>query len=138
MNTYGWKLWEVAGILKKMASLSILGSKVLVFVATQTIWRSYADHMATDEFHAAIEKLLSTAAKSRTAVMCAEKFFWKCHRRLLSDYLVTQGVEVVHIVEQGRTLCHKLTPYAVTAEDGIIYPSPEPDGIQNSFWGLDA
>ena len=94
-------------------------------------FRNYADHMATDEFCAAIQKLLSvagsaTGAKLPTAVMCAEKFYWKCHRRLLSDHLVAQGVEVVHIVEPGRVSAHKLTSGAVaTANGGVCYPSEE-------------
>ena len=86
-------------------------------------FRNYADHMATDEFHAAVEKLLSTAAMSRPAVMCAEKLYWKCHRRFLSDYLVGQGAEVLHIIEEGKVSAHKMTPGAViTATAGVIYP----------------
>jgi uncharacterized protein (DUF488 family) len=50
-------------------------------------FRNYADHMATDDFRSAVKELLSIAATSRTAVMCAEKVYWKCHRRFLSDYL---------------------------------------------------
>jgi uncharacterized protein (DUF488 family) len=72
-------------------------------------FRNYADHMLTDEFRSAVSELLSIAAESRTAIMCAEKFFWKCHRRLLSDYLFAQGAEVIHITELGRTSIHKLT-----------------------------
>ena len=86
-------------------------------------FRNYADHMATDEFSMAVKELLSAAARARTAVMCAEKFYWKCHRRLLADYLVAQGVEVVHIVGPGKASSHKLTPGAIiTAEAGVIYP----------------
>jgi len=86
-------------------------------------FRNYADYMATQQFHIAIEELLSKAAKSPTAVMCAEKLYWKCHRRLLSDYLAAQGVEVVHIEESGKVTAHKLTRGAViTAESGVIYP----------------
>ncbi|MHC4622028.1 MAG: DUF488 domain-containing protein, partial [Planctomycetota bacterium] len=56
-------------------------------------FRNYADYMATNEFRTAVQELLSTAASSRTAVMCAEKFYWKCHRRLLCDYLAAHKVE---------------------------------------------
>lgn len=90
--------------------------------------RNYADHMAADEFRVAVQKLLSvagsaTGAKLPTAVMCAEKFYWKCHRRLLSDHLVAQGVEVLHIIEPGRVSAHKLTPGAVvTTNGGVCYP----------------
>lgn len=87
-------------------------------------FRNYADYMATDKFNKAVDELLTTAAASRTAIMCAEKFYWKCHRRLLSDYLFGKGVEVVHIVEPGRTCAHKLTPGAVVAHGSaaVTYP----------------
>ena len=88
-------------------------------------FHNYADHMTTDEFRAAARELLSTAAISRTAVMCAEKFYWKCHRRLLSDYLVAQGVEVEHIVESGKLQPHRLSSVAViTADDAVYYLAP--------------
>lgn len=87
-------------------------------------FRNYADYMATGEFNKAVDEFLTTAAASCTAIMCAEKFYWKCHRRLLSDYLFGKGVEVVHIVEPGKTLSHKLTPGAVVACGGaaVTYP----------------
>jgi len=99
-------------------------------------FRNYADHMATDEFRAAVEELLSTAASSRTAVMCAEKFYWKCHRRLLSDHLVAQGVQVKHILEPGKAPDHKLTPFAVIGADATVtYPTSElEDTEQRKFF----
>jgi uncharacterized protein (DUF488 family) len=100
-------------------------------------FRNYADYMATDEFRRAVQELLSAAEISRTAVMCAEKLYWKCHRRLLSDYLVTQGIEVIHIVGPGELSSHKLTPYAVATGAGVIYPSQEPGDMQKTLWNLD-
>jgi uncharacterized protein (DUF488 family) len=97
-------------------------------------FRNYADYMATDEFRRAVRKLLSAAAQSRTSVMCAEKLYWKCHRRLLSDYLVSRGIEVIHIIEPGRSSDHKLTPYAVATESGVIYPSQEQNDRQNMLF----
>jgi uncharacterized protein (DUF488 family) len=99
-------------------------------------FRNYADHMATDEFRQSIQKLLSMAATTKTAVMCAEKLYWKCHRRLLSDYLVAQNVEVAHIVKPGKLSVHKLTPYAVATEVGVIYPSMKLSNKQRSFSDL--
>jgi uncharacterized protein (DUF488 family) len=97
-------------------------------------FRNYADYMATDEFRRAVQVLLSVAAQSRTAVMCAEKLYWKCHRRLLSDYMVSQGIEVIHIMEPGKFSSHKLTPYAVATESGVIYPSQEQNDRQNMLF----
>ncbi len=89
--------------------------------------RSYADHMATTEFRHGVKRLLSAAATSPTAVMCAEKLFWKCHRRLLSDYLVARNVEVLHIMESGGVQPHRLSRGAViTGRGEVIYPQPNP------------
>lgn len=88
-------------------------------------FRNYADYMATDEFRVEVERLLSTAGASRTAVMCAEKLYWKCHRRLLSDYLTACCVAVEHIVEAGRLEPHRVTGGAViTGERMVTYPAP--------------
>jgi len=84
--------------------------------------------MASDKFRAAVQELLSIAAGAQTAIMCAEKLYWKCHRRLLSDYLIAKAVGVKHILEPGKVSEHKLTPYAVISDDGIVtYPSPAID-----------
>ncbi|MFB0553477.1 MAG: DUF488 family protein [Phycisphaerae bacterium] len=101
-------------------------------------FRNYADHMGTDEFRTAVQELLSTAATLRTAIMCAEKLYWKCHRKLLADYLVARGIEVIHIVGPGKLSIHKLTPYAIATETGVIYPLLETEDIQKSFFDLDA
>ena len=100
-------------------------------------FRSYADYMATDQFRHGVQELLSAAARSRTAVMCAEKLFWKCHRRLLSDYLTAQGVEVVHILDPGKSSTHTLSPDAVATETGVIYPPSKLKQEQKSLFGLD-
>ena len=84
----------------------------------------YADYMQTEQFHLAVNKLLSIAVEKPTAIMCAEKLFWKCHRRLLSDYLMAQGVCVEHIIESGRLQPHKLSDNAVIIEGSrVIYPA---------------
>ena len=86
-------------------------------------FRNYADHMMTEKFQEAVEGLLVLAAKQPTAIMCAERFFWKCHRRLLSDFLVAQGVAVEHIIEPGNLRLHTLTPGAIITEEGaVLYP----------------
>jgi uncharacterized protein (DUF488 family) len=91
-------------------------------------FRSYADYMMTDEFRKAVQELLSLAARLSTAIMCAERFYWKCHRRILSDFLVAHGVSVIHIIETATVKPHTLTPGAVIREDGsILYPSPHPE-----------
>jgi uncharacterized protein (DUF488 family) len=97
-------------------------------------FRNYADYMATDVFGRAVDELLTAVAQSRTAVMCAEKLYWKCHRRLLSDYLISRGIEVIHIMEPGKFSSHKLTPYAVATESGVIYPTQEQNDGQKMLF----
>lgn len=101
-------------------------------------FRNYADYMTTEGFRSAVQTLLSAASKSRTAIMCAEKLYWKCHRRILSDYLVSQGIEVVHIIGPGASSSHKLSHYAVATQTGVIYPASEPSDGQKSLFNLDA
>jgi len=87
-------------------------------------FRHYADYMQTERFRSVILRLMSIASEKTAAIMCAEKLFWKCHRRLLSDYLVTQGILVEHIMESGRLQPHKLSDSAVVTPDlRVIYPT---------------
>lgn len=73
-------------------------------------FQHYAYYMKTDEFKNAITKLLSIAEKKKTAIMCAEKFYWRCHRRLISDYLLARGINVIHIEDTGKSYPHEMTP----------------------------
>jgi uncharacterized protein (DUF488 family) len=87
-------------------------------------FRNYADYMGTEPFRAAAAGLADKASKRRTTVMCAERLYWKCHRRILSDYLVAVlDIEVVHILEAGKTANHTLTKETLRTREGIIYPS---------------
>jgi uncharacterized protein (DUF488 family) len=85
-------------------------------------FRGYADHMASPEFIAALDRLVLRAGEVRTAIMCAEALPWKCHRTLLSDSLLARGVHVVHILGPGKTQDHHLTPFARVHENQVTYP----------------
>src|ERR1043165_1413055 len=75
-------------------------------------FRAYADHMESEEFRNGVEDLLELAAKARTAVMCAEALWWRCHRRLISDYLKTEGHAVIHILDKNKTQEHPVTLFS--------------------------
>src|SRR5829696_6564248 len=75
-------------------------------------FRAYADHMESDEFRKGVEDLLELAAGHRTAVMCAEALWWRCHRSLISDYLKAAGHKVVHIMDETKTEEHPFTSAA--------------------------
>jgi uncharacterized protein (DUF488 family) len=85
-------------------------------------FRGYADHMETEEFRTGIERLLDLANKvGPTAIMCAEGVWWRCHRGLISDYLKTLGVEVVHIIDANKTEPHPYTSAAQIVNGELKY-----------------
>ena len=83
-------------------------------------FRNYADYMLTEEFRREVSKLVSVARERRTAVMCAERLYWKCHRKFIADYLTFLGFEVFHIMDDGTKL-HKLSREARITDSGLIY-----------------
>ena len=85
-------------------------------------FRNYADHMRSADFQAAAADLRALARSRRLALMCAERLYWRCHRRLLSDYLSAQGDEVLHIESADRLLPHELTPGARSENGEVTYP----------------
>jgi uncharacterized protein (DUF488 family) len=84
-------------------------------------FRNYADYMLTPEFETAMSELLALAEKSRTAYMCAERVYFRCHRMLVSDWLLAHGHEVLHIDAQNPVKPHKLTAEARVIEGRLIY-----------------
>ena len=71
-------------------------------------FRAYADYMASEEFADGLFELLMLARGRRTAVMCAEVLWWRCHRRLIADVLVVLGLTVVHIFSAEKWALHRL------------------------------
>ncbi len=90
-------------------------------------FRNYADYMNSPEFHAGVAELLALTEHNRTATMCSEGLFWRCHRRLVSDYLLAQGHTVWNIMPGGKLEPHKLTAGAVIDAGAVSYPAPDAD-----------
>lgn len=84
-------------------------------------FRNYADYMLTPAFQHAIERLVQRAAERKTAIMCAEAVYFRCHRMLVSDYLVSHGYKVLHIIDEKPPREHTLTKDARMAEGKLIY-----------------
>jgi uncharacterized protein (DUF488 family) len=84
-------------------------------------FRAYADHMESEEFRNGVEELLEVASKARTAVMCAEALWWRCHRSLISDYLKASGHTVIHIVDETKTEEHPFTSAARIVDGELSY-----------------
>ncbi len=92
-------------------------------------FRGYADWMATAAFTAGLARLEALAAERRTAVMCAEAPWWRCHRRLVADALLARGHAVEHLGPDGRLTPHALTPFAVVGPGAALtYPRQPPLG----------
>jgi uncharacterized protein (DUF488 family) len=84
-------------------------------------FRNYADYMLSKEFERAIADLVKLGEQSRTAYMCAERLYFRCHRMLVSDWLVAHGHEVLHIDDAKPAKPHKLMPEARLIDGQLIY-----------------
>jgi uncharacterized protein (DUF488 family) len=91
-------------------------------------FRNYADYAATPVFRAGLAELLELGRTQVCAVMCAEAVWWRCHRRIIADYLISEGEQVFHIMGPGKATLAILTPAAVRQCNGtLIYPAaPSP------------
>lgn len=90
---------------------------------TEPAFRRYADAMTTPRFRAAFAELEALARDAPTAFLCAERPWWRCHRRLVADRLVARGWRVVHLVDPGRSTVHTLSEWARVGADGeLTYP----------------
>jgi uncharacterized protein (DUF488 family) len=84
-------------------------------------FRGYADHVASEEFAGGLVELLMVASGVRTVIMCAEVLWWRCHRRIISDVLVSLGIEVVHIADATHATPHKLAEPARLVDGRLRY-----------------
>jgi len=84
-------------------------------------FRGYADYMETDEFKQGIKKLEALALKQRTAYMCSEAVWWRCHRSMVSDYLKVHGWTVMHIMAIGKEEEHPYTAPAKIINGELSY-----------------
>ncbi|MDQ2668724.1 MAG: DUF488 domain-containing protein [Gemmatimonadota bacterium] len=91
-----------------------------------TAWRNasfqgYADYTASPEFAKGLSELLQLAAGKRTAMMCAEVLWWRCHRSIVSDVLKLRGIEVIHILDAKHTTVHPYTSPARVVNGQLSY-----------------
>jgi uncharacterized protein (DUF488 family) len=84
-------------------------------------FRAYADHMESEEFRKGVKDLLELAENGRTAAMCAESLWWRCHRSLISDYLKATGHTVIHILSETKTEEHPFTSAARIVDGKLSY-----------------
>lgn len=86
-----------------------------------TSFRGYADHIASPEFAQGLQRLKQLAARRRTAIMCAEVLWWRCHRSLVSDVLMVEGIRVMHIQDERHIEEHPYTRPARLYQGQLTY-----------------
>ena len=87
-----------------------------------TSFRGYADYMLTAEFAGGLGELVALSRGMRTAIMCAEAVPWRCHRSLVADALLVEGIPVIEIMSPTNWREHKITPFAQVLGESITYP----------------
>jgi uncharacterized protein (DUF488 family) len=87
-------------------------------------FRNYADYALTAPFAGGLAQLRERGAEQRCAIMCAEAVWWRCHRRIIADYLLAAGDPVMHIMGKSHVDAASLTPGAVVRDDAtVVYPA---------------
>ncbi len=87
-------------------------------------FHAYADYALSDAFRLGLERLRSIGRARRSAIMCAEAVWWRCHRRIITDYLLAAGADVFHLVSSDVPEPASLTPAARPGPGGaIVYPA---------------
>lgn len=108
----------------KYVHLPALGGRRTDPQISNTVWRvksfaSYESHMRSEEFLRGISTLIQLPGK--VAIMCSEACHWKCHRRMISDYLLADGYNVFHICSQSKIMAHALPDFATIENNRLVY-----------------
>jgi len=94
---------------------------------TNLSFHNYADYALSENFRTGLEHLIAEGRKRRCAIMCSEAVWWRCHRRIIADYLIARDQPVFHILGKGHVDAARLTEGAeIQAEGRVIYPT---DGL---------
>jgi uncharacterized protein (DUF488 family) len=86
-------------------------------------FHNYADYAMSDAFAAGLAQLRRLGAEAPCAVMCAEALWWRCHRRIIADYLIAAGEDVRHVMADGKVLEARMTPAAQPRGAVLAYPA---------------
>jgi uncharacterized protein (DUF488 family) len=92
------------------------------------LWRNrsfhnYADYALTEPFAQGLRELLALSETRACAIMCSEAVWWRCHRRIVADYLLARGRAVLHLMGPAKAEPARLTPGAVAAQGSVTYPA---------------
>lgn len=106
------------------------GKQKQVEPSLNAYWRlssfhNYADYALSDTFAKGLARLLQLGKERQCAIMCAESLWWRCHRRIITDYLLAAGEDVFHILGPSHIEPATLTPGAIVRPDkSVVYPAP--------------
>jgi uncharacterized protein (DUF488 family) len=84
-------------------------------------FRNYADYMLAEKFGQAANRLVERAQQCNTVIMCAELLYFRCHRMLVSDYLLSQGHSVLHIQDEKPPKPHTMSKDARVIDGRLVY-----------------
>jgi uncharacterized protein (DUF488 family) len=84
-------------------------------------FHNYADYAMSDAFAAGFAQLREIGAEAPCALMCAEALWWRCHRRIIADYLIAAGEDVRHVMADGKLVQASMTPAAQPSGAALIY-----------------
>jgi uncharacterized protein (DUF488 family) len=90
---------------------------------TNRSFHNYADYALSEEFRTGLDRLLELADYKRCAIMCAEAVWWRCHRRIVADYLIQKGRAVVHLMGSSRAEPAVINDAAQVVAEGLVYPA---------------
>ncbi|MGH6707230.1 MAG: DUF488 family protein [Sphingomicrobium sp.] len=90
---------------------------------TNRSFHNYADYALSDAFVAGLHQLEKLAEDRRVAIMCSEAVWWRCHRRIIADYLLLRGHEVFHLMSVDKMDAALMTPAAQPRDGHLVYPA---------------
>ena len=102
---------------------------------TNQSFHNYADYAFSDAFRLGLSRLLELGRNRNCAIMCSEAVWWRCHRRIVADYLLHAGVAVFHLMGPARVEPAHLTDAAVPQGDVLTYPLRRGDAAAGSSAG---
>ncbi|MER9558608.1 DUF488 domain-containing protein [Mesorhizobium sp. M0323] len=90
-------------------------------------FHNYADYALSAEFLGGLDRLVALGRQRRCAIMCSETLWWRCHRRIVADYLISRGESVFHLMGHDKVEPAKLTDGVKARDDGtLVYPPAQP------------
>ena len=113
------RIAELGGLRGRSAAVP---PEVNAFWENQS-FHNYADYALSDQFADALAELIGLSSARSCAIMCAEAVWWRCHRRIIADYLLSHGRNVLHLMGEGRADAARITPAAVTLNGRLVYPA---------------